>query len=123
MLTKIQQNNERSLQSATSETKLPQCEQQSRPPSRNTSQTNQSGRDKDLLCLQAQVESLKSKKQQLNNQNYTNQHSHLKKSIPASHSGSQTVMACIEKTMKSWRNFGEQLKNQFNINATHKEMQ
>ena len=89
------------IQSATSEAKLPQCEQQSRPPSRNTSQTNQSGRDKELLRLQAQVESLKSKKQQLNNQNYTNQHSHSKKSIPASHSGSQTVMACIEKTMKS----------------------
>ena len=111
------------IQSATSEEKLPQCEQQSRPPPRNTSQTNQSGRDKELLRLQAQVESLKSKKQQLNNQNYTNQHSHSKKSIPASHSGSQTVMACIEKTMKSLRNFGEQLKNQFNINATHKEMQ
>ena len=63
--------------------KLPQREQNSRPPSRHASQTNQSDRVKEISDLQAQIESLrrqdtntKNKKQQLNNQNYTNQNSH-----------------------------------------------
>ena len=39
-----------------------QKEQNSRPPSRNPSQTNQSDRDKEISPLQAQIESLRQQK-------------------------------------------------------------
>ena len=89
-----------------------------------------------VLRDQAQTESLrrqdtntKNKKNQLNNQNYTNQNSHSKNSFPVSLSGGQvqnieilSVLIYIEETMKTLTNFGEQLKNQFHINATLQEI-
>ena len=85
--------------------------------------------------LPAQIESLrrqdtntKNKKQQLNNQNYTNQNPHSKYSFPVSFSRGQTqnedilsVLTYIEETMKILTDFGEQLKNQFSINTTLQE--
>lgn len=111
---------------------------------RNPLQTNQSDCDKrfqsmssDLNLIQAQIETLKrqdtnikSKKQQSNNQNYTNQHSHSKNTALDPRSGGQTqnveilaATAGTKKTMKILRNIGEQFKNQVNINATHHKMQ
>ena len=52
----------------------------------------------------------KLKKQQLNNQNYTNQNSHSKNSVPASLSGNTTCRKCtdvLEETIKTLINFGE----------------
>ena len=77
--------------------KSPQREQNSRSPSRNPSQTNQSDRNKEISRLQPHIESLrrqdtntKNEKQQLNNQNYRNQNSHSKNSVPVSVSVRQT---------------------------------
>ena len=77
--------------------KSPQRKQNSRSPSRNPSQTNQSDRNKEISRLQPQIESLrrqdtntKNEKQQLNNQNYRNQNSHSKNSVPVSVSVGQT---------------------------------
>ena len=105
--------------------------------SRNPLQMNQYGCDKEISRLQAQGENLerqdtniKSKKQQSNNQNYTNQHSHSKNTALDPRSGGQTqnveilaATAGTKKAMKILRNIGEQFKNQVNINATHHKMQ
>ena len=105
--------------------------------SRNPLQMNQYGCDKEISRLQAQGEHLKRqdtnikiKKQQSNNQNYTNQHSHSKNTVLDPRSWGQTqnveilaATAGTKKTIKILRNIGEQLKNQVNINATHHKMQ
>ena len=96
--------------------------------SRNPLQMNQYGCDKEISRLQAQGENLE--RQQSNNQNYTNQHSHSKNTALDPRSGGQTqnveilaATAGTKKTMKILRNIGEQFKNQVNINATHHKMQ
>lgn len=105
--------------------------------SRNPLQMNQYGCDKEISRLQAQGEHLKRqdtnikiKKQQSNNQNYTNQYSHSKNTVLDPRSWGQTqnveilaATAGTKKTIKILRNIGEQLKNQVNINATHHKMQ
>ena len=77
--------------------KSSQRDQNLRPPSQSSLQTNQSYCDKEILRLQTQIESLrrqgtntKSKKLQLSNQNYLNQNSHSKDSVAAFLSGGQT---------------------------------
>ena len=61
-------------------------------------------------------------KQQLNNQNYTNENSHSKISVLTSLRGGQPENVKILGVLTYIEETSEQLKNQFNINTTFQKI-